>query len=147
MKQDSTLTVNWFRVNVPTIAAVIGGLWAVWSVNANLDKRITEIETSRVERSKEADNKFNTINTSISVLTQKIEPIANVTYRVGVVESQVQETNRRLDRLSEMILSSLETIRKDVNGLSTRVEVLSQKIDAISPPMQRSRLGQVPVVQ
>lgn len=133
MKSDATLTMNWLRMNVPTLLAIGGLVWYTAQNDAQQEARIDAIEKSRQERSKEADGKFAAINTSVSVLSQRVEPMTNVVYRVGVVESQVVETNKRLDRLQEVLLASIEALRKDVNTMSTRVEVLAQKIDAITP--------------
>lgn len=143
MKSDTTLTWNWLRMNVPTLLAIGGLVWYTAQNDAKQEQRISTIEQSRVERAKEADLKFSGINASIASLSQKVDPLGNVTYRVGVVEGQIGETNKRLDRLAETIVNSLDLIRRDVNGLSTRVEVLSQKIDTITPtePQRQSSLN------
>lgn len=137
MKSDTTLTWNWLRMNVPTLLAIGGLVWYTAQNDARQEQRISAIEQSRVDRAREADQKFSSINTSIAAMSQKVEPLANVAYRVGVVEGQVQATNERLDRFAETIVNSLDLIRRDVNGLSTRVEVLSQKIDTITPAEQQ----------
>lgn len=144
MKSDTTLTWNWLRMNVPTLLAIGGLVWYTAQNDAKQEQRISTIEQSRVERAKEADLKFSGINASIASLSQKVDPLGNVTYRVGVVEGQIGETNKRLDRLAETIVNSLDLIRRDVNGLSTRVEVLSQKIDTITPatPTRQTMLEQ-----
>lgn len=142
MKSDTTLTWNWLRMNVPTLLAIGGLVWYTAQNDARQEQRISAIEQSRIDRAREADLKFSGINASIASLSQKVDPLGNVTYRVGVVEGQIGETNKRLDRLAETIVNSLDLIRRDVNGLSTRVEVLSQKIDTITPESQRqSSLG------
>lgn len=133
MKSETTLIWQWLRINVPTLLAIGGLIWYTADNNRAQLSRIEAIETSRVERAKEADAKFSAINSSLSALSQKVDPIGNVTYRIDRAEVQIGETNKRLDRLAETIVNSLDLIRRDVNGLSTRVEVLSQKIDSITP--------------
>lgn len=132
MKSDPVLTMNWLRMNVPTLLAIGGLVWYTAANNTQMHARIEAIETSRVDRSKEADAKFAGINTAVAALSSKVEPLGTVHYRVGVVEGQISETNKRLDRLAETIVQSLDLIRRDINGLSTRVEVMSNKIDSMA---------------
>lgn len=146
MKSETTVVWQWLRINVPTLLAIGGLVWYTAANNTSTLARIDAIEKSRVERSKEADAKFSAINSNMAALSQKVDPIGNVTYRVGVVEGQINETNKRLDRLAETILNSLDLIRRDVNGLSTRIEVLSNKVDAITPQRRTSlEQNRVPV--
>lgn len=127
MKSETTLIWQWLRINVPTILAIGGLVWYTAENNATTNARLQALETSS-----------SGITSSVNALVARVEPLGNVTYRVGVVEGQVLETNKRLDRLAETIVQSLDMIRRDVNGLSTRVEVLSQKIDGIAGPIRRS---------
>lgn len=142
MKSDTTLTWNWFRVNVPTILAIGGLVWYTAVTKANIESSINAIEQSRVERSKEADRKFTNIDNTLAQVSARVEPLNNVTYRIGVVETQIIETNKRLDRFAETIVNSIDLIRRDVNTMSTRVEVLSQKIDSITPVQRTSAEGE-----
>ncbi|WP_099868242.1 hypothetical protein [Pararhizobium haloflavum] len=130
--QDRAVRLNWITVNVPTIIAIAAGIMAGTWAWAELTSRIATIESAREMRSQANDQKFAEINTSIAGLRQAVTPMDNLSYRVGVLEGSLGETNDRIDRLSETIISSLELIRRDVNGLSTRVEVLSQKIDSMN---------------
>jgi len=98
--------------------------------------RLDDMERYRETRSKLTDNNFAAINA-------RMEPLANIPYRVAQTETAIRATNQRLDRRAETIVNSLDLIKKDVNVLSTRVEVLSNKIDAITPSRQ-SMLGQMP---
>ena len=144
MKSETTVVWQWLRINVPTLLAIGGLVWYTADNNARTIARINAIEVSRIDRSKEADHKFAALNTSVSLLAQKVDPLGNVTYRVGVVEGQVTETNKRLDRLAETIVNSLDLIRRDVNGLSTRIEVLSNKVDGIIPQRRTGLETQTP---
>ena len=50
-----------------------------------------------------------------------------------MAEQQQIAITQRIDRAGEVISTTVEQIRKDVNGLSTRIEVLGTKIDNITP--------------
>lgn len=132
VRQDRSVRLNWITINVPTIISIVTaimiGTWG-W---ANTNNRISSVEKARDTRTIQTERRFDEINNSIAGLRESVTPLDNITYRVGVLEGSLSETNDRIDRLSEAILSSLDLIRRDVNGLSTRVEVLSQKIDNIS---------------
>lgn len=126
MHSDTRLNVNWFNVNIPTIIAVLGVGWAIASYVSDMKGRITEIENYRVQRSAQTDKAFASIEATL-------ENLANTPFRMTNVEAQIASTNARLDRLVESLSGSVEMLRKDVNSVGTKVEVLSSKIDGWSP--------------
>lgn len=126
MHQTTQLRINWLNVNVPTIVALItAGWWATTYLNG-LDFRLQEVEEYRIERSKVTDRKFDLIE-------DRMQPLSNMPYRVQILETQIIEANKRMDRMAETIINSIDMLRRDVNGLSTRVEVLANKIDTNFP--------------
>lgn len=120
MKSETTLIWQWLRINVPTILAIGGLVWYTAQNNAATYARLHALENSSAG-----------ITASVNALVARVEPLGNVTYRVQVLETQAAETSKRIDRFSETIVNSLDLIRRDVNGVSTRIEVLSQKIDSL----------------
>jgi len=52
-------------------------------------------------------------------------------YRVGQNEGAINAMNARMDRFADSFLGTAEMIKKDVNGLVTKFEVMSQKIDTL----------------
>lgn len=122
MEINRAVQVNWGTFNVPTIISVLGILWYTATHYERQDARIEAIESSRIARSTE-------INTSILGLQSKVAPIENLSYRLTVVEQGVADVNRRVDRQSD----SMQGIRDDIGALSTKFEVLSQKIEGILP--------------
>jgi len=134
--QNGTVQINWRTFNIPNLVAIVTlGIGAITYMN-KLDSRIASVEEYRVTRSSVTDKKFEEIQ-------RTIEPLSNVPYRVGVLEQQTAATNARIDRFTEIISTNLDLLRKDVAGLSTRVEVLSQKIDSLTPE-KRAELDLTP---
>jgi len=131
MQSDATVTFNWFRVNLPTIVCI--ATLGLWIVNANHEQknRLDQMEQFRVIRTKETDGNFAAVKNAVDILGAKIEPLNNLQYRTQQLEMQQLELNKRLDRIMENLTGSLEMIRKDVGSLSTKVEVLSGKIDRL----------------
>lgn len=126
MESDRSIHVNWLRFNIPQLVALIGATVTIMAYINNIDGRLEDVERYRATRSLMVDNRFNEVQTSLA-------PLVNLPYRVGVLEQQQIAITQRIDRAGEVISSTVEQIRKDVNGLSTRIEVLGTKIDNITP--------------
>lgn len=65
-------------------------------------------------------------------------------YRVNVLEQQATAINIRIDRFTELISNTMELIRKDVNTLGTKVEVLSEKIDNMAAQPKKASMNVPP---
>lgn len=140
VQQSSEVNVRWFQFNVPgivaTIVTVLGTGWAVANYISDLESRVEKIEEYRVTRSAITDAKFLDIQTTLGALN-------NMPYRVNILEQQNSAVNLRIDRFTEVISNTMELIRKDVGALSTKVEVMSQKLDSLSAD-KRAELGSPP---
>lgn len=128
MKNDTALTFNWLRVNFPTIAAVVCVGLYVGSVQ-------TQIQASLAGLQMEA-----------SALKTQVSSMTTVPYRVDQAEQAIREVNGRVDNLSNTIIGQTDLIRRDVNRLTTEVEVLSSRVgiltgDIDEPKQRRSRPG------
>lgn len=128
MKQDTTLTINWFRMNVPTLLVVIAAATtgATWQ---------TATEGKVTQNAKD-----------IAALQGKISTMENLPYRMEQVERAVVNTNVKVDNLSNTIINQMDLIRRDVNRLTTGVEVLSSRVgllagDLEEPKRRRARPG------
>lgn len=128
MKNDTALTFNWLRVNFPTILAVVGvGLYiGTWQ---------TQIQAS-----------LTSVQADMVAIKSQMQAMQNVPYRVDVQEQALRETNGRVDNLSNTIINQMDLIRRDVNRLTTGVEVLSSRVgmltgDVEDPKQRRSRSG------
>lgn len=128
VKQDTTLTINWFRMNVPTLvliltAAVAGASW--------------QSSTDSVVARNTAD---------ILSIQAKMTTMENLPYRMEQVEKGVANTNIKVDNLSNTIINQMDLIRRDVNRLTTGVEVLSARVGLLTgevdePKRRRARPG------
>lgn len=128
MKQDVTLTWNWLRMNVPTLIAVAGvGLF----INNGLRDAAREAEL---------------LNKSVSSIKETVAPLNNLEYRLTRAEGYLNEAHTRIDNLSNTMINNIDLIRRDVNRLTTQVEVLSSQIGMVLgddkiPVQRRSRPG------
>lgn len=128
MKQDATVTLNWFRINLPTIVMILG---LGYYVGTNLN----DLQKSIVALSKE--------NTELKSTTADMSKLV---YRVEQVETGLQRANERTDALQNTLISSMDLMRRDINRLTTQVEVLSSRVgiltgDIDEPKQRRSRPG------
>lgn len=128
MKNDTALTFNWLRVNFPTIATVVGvGLYiGTWQTSIQATLAGLQAETAG--------------------LKAQMQAMTTVPYRVDQAEAAIRDTNGRVDTLSNTIISQMDLIRRDVNRLTTQVEVLSSRVglltgDIDDPKQRRSRSG------
>lgn len=93
MKQDATVTINWFRMNVPTLVLIVGATvsGAAWQSRTDAD-------------------------------------VKHLQYRIDQSEKAVANTNVKLDNLYNTLISQLDLIRRDLNRLTTSVEVISTEV-------------------
>ena len=124
--QDASVHVLWRTLNIPNLLAIAGATIGIVTYINNLDARLANVEEYRVTRGAITDKKFDDIQATLS-------PLQSMPYRVNILEQQATAINVRIDRFTEIISTNLELLRKDVNALSTKVEVLSQKIDGMAP--------------
>lgn len=137
VQNSSEVSINWYRFNIPSLVTVIVTAIGMVTYVNNLDARLAKVEEYRVTRSAVTDKKFDDIQTALA-------PLTNMPYRVGILEQQATAINVRIDRFTEILSNTLELIRKDVNGLSTKIEVLSNKVDNLSPEKKAGLIGSPP---
>lgn len=89
------------------------------------------------------DKGFVDLSSSIKSLQDSMNKLAvestNLTYRMGQSEANLGAANARMDRFADSLLSTVESIKKDVNNLAVKVEVMSQKIDSLDVPRTSTR--------
>lgn len=128
MKTDTTLTWNLLRVNLPTIFAI-----AAVGLFINNGIRDSQAKTDALHR-------------SVEKMEQMIEPVSIIQHRLVRAEDSIKEAHTRIDNLSNTMINNIDLIRRDVNRLTTQVEVLSTQIgivlgDEKVPIQRRSRPG------
>lgn len=126
MVQNREVNVNWLRINVPSIAAIVLAAITMTMYIQRLESRLDVIEQSRQARSVIADKSFDQIQAQLS-------PLTNIPYRVDALDRGLLATNQRVDQYLQLLGAKIDAIGDRMNTLSTKVEVLSQKIDVISP--------------
>lgn len=55
----------------------------------------------------------------------------NISYRITVTESDVKVLGQRIDRLSETLATQLEGLRKDMNAMAMKTELVGQQMHAL----------------
>lgn len=128
VKQNAQLTVNWLTANVPTILTIVGvGLYiGTWQTQIQAD--------------------LSSLRTDTVALKAQLQNMQVVPYRVDQAEAAIRDTNTRVDNLSNTIINQMDLIRRDVNRLTTQVEVLSSRVGVLTgdiddPKQRRSRPG------
>lgn len=128
MQQDASVKINWFTINVPTLAMVVmAGSFITVSFN----------DLGRSVDSLKVDNES---------LKQTTSDMNNIVYRVEQLESGLRKSNDRVDNLHNTLISGMDLMRRDINRLTTQVEVLSSRVgiltgDIDEPKQRRSRPG------
>lgn len=130
MKQDSTVTLNWFRMNIPTIVMIV--MLGVY-VGTNMTALQKSIESLKEDSS------------SLKATTADMNKLV---YRVEQLEVGLLNANNRVDGLQNTLISSMDLMRRDINRLTTQVEVLSSRVgiltgDIDEPKQRRSRPGTI----
>lgn len=126
MKQDATVTLNWFRINLPTIVMIVGlGFY----VGTNMTTLQHSVDSLKYD------------NESLKSTTADINKIV---YRVDQLEAGLQKANERTDSLQNTLLSGMDLMRRDINRLTTQFEVLSSRVGMVigevdEPKQRRSR--------
>lgn len=128
VRQNAQLTVNWLTANVPTILTIVGvGLYiGTWQTQIQAD--------------------LSSLRTDTIALKAQLQNMQVVPYRVDQAEAAIRDTNTRVDNLSNTIINQMDLIRRDVNRLTTQVEVLSSRVGVLTgdiddPKQRRSRPG------
>lgn len=109
------MAINWTQVNVPTIIAVAGVAWGTISYINKLDGRIEMLEKSNA-----------------SVLTE-MSFTKDIPFRVSSMEKNYETMVHRLDNIGEAIIQNMGAVQKDISTLGTKVEVLTSKIEDLTP--------------
>lgn len=128
VRQDTALTINWLRVNAPTIMAIVG---VGWYIGTGYTQVSTQLDAMKTENAK--------VQAQLAIMQ-------NLPYRMDLAETAMRDTNSRVDALSNTIINQMDLIRRDVNRLTTQVEVLSSRVglltgDVDEPKQRRTRPG------
>jgi len=134
--------INMGTVVTITIALATVGIWVNTQITS-LGERVANSENFRQMRTAQTDKNFVDLgiivkSTQESVLKQGAE-VTNLTYRMGQNETRLTEADKRMDRIADSILGSVGSLKDDVARLSTKFEVMNQKIDSLDVPRTKVR--------
>ncbi len=120
MQQDNAVRVRWFTFDIPTLAMLVSTIVAGVAGYYNLRNELTEVvgQAARTEL-------------RVAVHENKLSDVPLLSQQVTILKEQVAETNKRLDRFAEQISSGLELMRQDINQLTIKQEITSDKIDRL----------------
>lgn len=128
MQKPNWLTSNINLGNIITlIAMLVGGAVGY----GQLTNRIQNMETYRVERTRQTDEKF-------AAITRALEGLPNLSYRVTAQEEALKATNQRVDVSLANISQRLAEINQALGGLDTKVAVLTQRLEMQVPGRRAS---------
>lgn len=125
MQNNTGTVVNWRAFNVPSIVAVITVGVGLTMYVARLEGRVQQGEEYREMRSRSTDANFAKIDARMQMLD-------TMPFRVTSAEKGLEEVNKRVDRVVDLINNGFEGLRKDISALSTRQEVTASKIDELT---------------
>lgn len=146
MEKDVVMAVKW-DINLGTIttlgiALATVGIWVNTQLTS-LEERVNSTENFRASRTAQTDKNFVDLGILVKSTQEGVfklsSDVNNLTYRMGQNETRLTNADERMDRIADSVLKSVDTIRKDVGALSTKVEVMNQKIDSLDVPRTQQR--------
>jgi cell division protein ZapA (FtsZ GTPase activity inhibitor) len=129
MQQNREVNVNWLRINVPSIAAIVVAAITVTVYIQKLEGRLDVIEQSRQARSIVADKNNEEIQ-------DKLKPLDNVGYRLDQQDKRNDAQDARIDRLLDLMGTKFDALSKDVADVKADVRVVAQDVKNLSGKTQ-----------
>lgn len=131
---------SWFarNISVPTLLVLAGLFFTGVTTYRDMQNSISTLNDRIQESGNAAETQYNTLSSQIQQLS-----VNNIPYRITVVEEQLKQTNARVDQAALQTTALFEAIRKDISLLSTRVEVLAQRLETAQDRRQTELLGPV----
>lgn len=145
-ERPEKMAVRW-DLNMGTVITVVmalagGAFWTNTKITS-LEERVRQGEDYRVSRTTSTDKSFVELTTAVRSLEAALNKISsestNLNYRMGQNEANLNAVNSRVDRTGESMISSVESLKKDLTSLSIKVEVMTQKIDSLDVPRSPTR--------
>lgn len=150
VEHDSSVKVNWFTLNVPTLVVIVGAVIHYTSTNAAQDANIEKVRVQQEADAKALNLLVDGLRQSMIVrddslnksreLTRaeydkKIAPLleGNVLFRLAQLEAADGAINDRIDRVA----SSMGQIRDTTSEIKTNVALVGQTVDQIIGRLDR----------
>jgi len=125
MQRPSWISSTFDAGNLITLAVILVTVVTAWNrmeanQAANLAWQINQ-DKAYAEIRSNTEARFVAIET-------KIAPVDSIVYRLTKAEGEIINTNVRVDRIVDSFGDRLEVLRKDINSVGTKVEVLTTTI-------------------
>lgn len=136
MQQSREVNINWLRINVPSIAAIIVAAVTVTVYIQSLEARLDVIEQSRQARSAVSDRNFDEIQ-------DKLKPLDNVVFRIDQQDKRNDAQDARIDRLLDLMGAKFDALSKDVADVKADVRVMGQDVKNLTAE-KKAQLDSLP---
>lgn len=133
-------TPSWFKpqVDIGSLIAVVGVAVAMVTNYNTLQNNQDKVKIWQETLEKQIAERRVLIDARFSALEAKVAPIEAVQFRLGKQEADIVAANARVDRIVDSFSDQLKELRKDVNAVGTKVEVLTRSLEdqnRVSRPM------------
>lgn len=124
-------TPSWFKpqVDIGSLIAVVGVAVAMVTNYNQLQNNQDKVKIWQETMEKQIAERRVLIDARFSALEAKVAPIEAVQFRLGKQEADIVAVNSRIDRIVDSFSDQLKELRKDVNAVGTKVEVLTRSLE------------------
>ncbi len=133
-------TPSWLstKLDIGHILTIGGMIVAVTLGWAKLDANQQALLSWQNNQDKAYAERRAVTDARFTALEAKIAPLEAVQFRLGKQEADTVAANARIDRIVDSFSEQLKELRKDVNAVGTKVEVLTRSLEdrnQLSRPM------------
>lgn len=137
-------TPSWLstKLDIGHILTIGGMIVAVTLGWAKLDANQQALLSWQNNQDKAYAERRAVTDARFTALEAKIAPLEAVQFRLGKQEADTVAANARIDRIVDSFSEQLKELRKDVNAVGTKVEVLTRSLEdrnQLSRPMNGPR--------
>lgn len=118
---NNSTNLNSFRVSLAGLALILGVATAGAAWQSGTDRQLAQVEKD------------------VAALAEKLEPLDDIPYRVKKNEEASERLDGKIDNLSNAIIGQMDLMRRDVNRLTTTVEVLSSRVGMLTGDLEEPR--------
>jgi hypothetical protein len=140
--QDTAVTVNWLRFNVPQLLAILAATVSITiyvnSLKTDIaveQNKVANMESARAARQVLIDAQISSLTGSLNTLK---DTYGNLPYRVETNTSAIAQARQDTNTSVDKVVNSIETLRNSVNTLANTVSTQSVKIDDLTKKLDNS---------
>lgn len=118
--------LNSFKMSATVLVLILGATSGGAAWQAHTSRTVAQVEKD------------------VDAVVAKLAPLEGMPYRVLENEADIKKLDEKVDNLSNAIIGQMDLMRRDVNRLTTTVEVLNSRLgmltgDIEAPRERRSR--------